>query len=228
MIILSSISVVFFRVLGVCGRGQGDCFGVETEMQITGLAEFPGHLKPENVNKTIPPPKKNPAYDVFNALVTGRIIYYQTPALKQTYMSNLNAKRIKATAPSIPIQNLKPGHCGSRATAIASHVLQALGLDTHMPLSLQTFNTFKNRNLALYFFLTPHKPTRGTQQKTNKYFSGRINTKADMTFSLNSFVVITGYTESQTYTSTHFREKNLRKETQVVNRQVKTFFSTGI
>lgn len=228
MIIMSSISAVFFRVLGVCGRGQGDCFGVEAEMQITGLAQFPGHLKPENVNKTIPPQKKPPAYDVFNSLVTGRIIYYQTPALKQTYMPNLNAKRIKATAPRILIQNLKPGHCGSQATAIASRVLQALGLDMHMPLSLQTFNTFKNRNLALYFFLMPHKPTRSTQQKANKYFSGRINTKADMTFSLNFFVGITGYTESQTYTSTHFREKKLRKETQVVNRQVKTFFSTGI
>lgn len=76
-------------------------------------------------------------------------------------------------------------------------------------------------------FLTPHKPTRSTEYKTNNYFWGRISTKADTTCSLNIFVVITGYTESWTYTSTNFREKKLRKEIQSTDKW-KKFFSTEI
>lgn len=86
------------------------------------------HNKKKQTNKT------KTVHDDFNSLVIGRIIY-QTPALKQTCMSNLNAKRIKATPPRIPVQNLKTGRSGSQTAVRASRVLEALGFDAYVPLS---------------------------------------------------------------------------------------------
>lgn len=74
----------------------GDCLGVEVETQVIFLAKFPGKLKSEKVSKST----LKTAYSVFNASVTGGIIY-QAPALRQVYMVNLDSKSTKVTVPAL-------------------------------------------------------------------------------------------------------------------------------
>lgn len=63
-------------------------------MQVIFLAKFPGKLKLEKVSKTT----LRSAYSVFNASVTGEIMY-QAAAPRQVYTVNLDSKKTKATVP---------------------------------------------------------------------------------------------------------------------------------